>query len=219
VIALIAMGAIALLVWGGLSWLESDGPGSILSLTNTPVPLTAETLDAALIRVDDMEVDQYEVTNMQYARYAASHSYLPEEALHPVVNITWQEARSYCEWVGKRLPTEEEWHLAAAGEEGRVYPWGDEADPSRLNSDNNRETDGLVRVDAFAEGRTPDGIYQILGNASEWVIGSADHPQSHCGGSWRDFALTNSRCFWETGSNESADTIGFRCVRGGEASD
>ena len=212
-VILIAAGAIGLLIWGGMRWAASGGLSAILPPADTPVPLTAENLDAAMIRVDGLAIDQYEVTNLQYARYDPGYSYDVGEAVHPAVNVSWTEAQSYCEWAGKTLPTEDEWRLAAAGEEGRVYPWGDEADPSRLNSENNRQTDGLVRVDAFPEGSTPSGIHQLLGNASEWVMGPADHPQTHCGGSWGDFGLTNSRCFWETGPTAAADTIGFRCVR------
>jgi formylglycine-generating enzyme required for sulfatase activity len=213
--AMAVMGVIvvASLAWLAISQLGSGGVRGILGPAETPVPPTAESLDAATVALDGLEIDQYEVTNLQYQRYKPDHRYDPGEELYPAVHVTWTEAQAYCEWMEKRLPTEEEWQRAAGGEEGWIYPWGNEADPSRLNSDNNRETDGLVRVDAFTEGKTPSGIYQLLGNASEWVTGSADHPQTHCGGSWRDFGLTNSRCFWEADPNSAAETIGFRCIR------
>jgi serine/threonine protein kinase len=217
VIAMLALGALGLLAWGSISWFGGGGLGSILPAADTPVPLTAESLDAAMVRVDGLEVDQYEVTNLQYARYAPDHAYEPGEELMPAVNVSWAEAQGYCEWVGKALPSQEEWRLAAAGEEGWTYPWGNEADPSRVNSENNRQTNGLLPVDALPEGSTPEGITQMLGNASEWVVGPADHAQTHCGGSWQDFGLTTSRCFWATGPDAEADTIGFRCARPLEA--
>jgi serine/threonine protein kinase len=213
VMVMLVAGALGLLAWGGFSLFGSDRLVGIVPAADTAVPLTAEDLDAAVVRVDGLEVDQYEVTNLQYARYAPDHSYKPGEELMPAINVTWAEAQGYCEWAGKALPTQDEWRLAAAGQEGRTYPWGNEADSSRVNSENNRQTNGLLRVDGLPEGSTPEGITQMLGNASEWVVGSADHPQTHCGGSWQDFGLTTSRCFWEAGPSARADTIGFRCAR------
>ena len=54
---------------------------------------------------------------------------------HPVVGVNWYGAAAYCEWVGRRLPTEAEWEKAARGENGQLFPWGDGFDSSLANLD------------------------------------------------------------------------------------
>lgn len=177
-----------------------------------PIRLSAEELDAAQVPVGNLLVDKYEVTNLQYARFDANHTYNEADALLPVVNVTWEEAKAYCQWAKKSLPDESEWELAAAGSEGRIYPWGDEVDHSRVNSQDNRNTSGLLPVDSLPQGATPDGILNLLGNASEWVVGPPEHPRTHRGGSFEGIGLTNSRSYWEDLNGVVSDTIGFRCV-------
>jgi serine/threonine protein kinase len=211
--ALLAVILVPLLVWGGVALFKSGRLDSIGQPAEPPLSaLTAEELDAKMVPVDGFRMDRYEVTNLQYSRFSPAHPYDLGDEMLPVVNVTWEDARSYCQWGGKRLPTEAEWVLAAAGEEGWTYPWGEETDHSRLNSADNRDTSGLMPVDSLPAGSTPGGITNLLGNASEWVIGSPEHPQTHRGGSYQDSGLTNSRDFWAS-VGYSADTVGFRCVQ------
>jgi formylglycine-generating enzyme required for sulfatase activity len=144
--------------------------------------------------IDNFYLSVFAVTNEQFARFLSemkpsreqvqlwiswldriviqadnSCRALPEFRSHPVVNVTWFGADAYCKWAGLRLPTEIEWEKAARGAFGRIFPWGNEWDPDRLcwwGSHDEKET--TVPVDAFENGSSPYGIFQMGGNIEEW---------------------------------------------------
>jgi iron(II)-dependent oxidoreductase len=101
---------------------------------------------------------------------------LPRDAA--VIHVSWHEAQAYCRWAGRRLPTELEWEVAAAGEptadgtalaeDKRRYPWGDSApDPKRANLDGHAL--GTIDVGALPAGDSAFGCRQMIGNAWEWT--------------------------------------------------
>lgn len=109
---------------------------------------------------------------------------VPAEPHAPVGHVNWYEAEAYCNWAGRRLPTEAEWELAASAEPApngrgittrkRRYPWGGEPpSPERANLDSRFL--GCVDVSAFASGDSAFGCRQMLGNVWEWTA-SAFYP-------------------------------------------
>lgn len=110
---------------------------------------------------------------------------------YPANNVSWQGAYAYCDWVGKRLPTEAEWEKAARGEDKRRFPWGDEP-PVETKARFARDPGGgideiLEPVDALPEGVSPYGLHHASGNVWEWV--SDWYRQHYC--DWCDDAESN----------------------------
>jgi len=135
-------------------------------------------------------IDQYEATQAQVARFALAHGNdcgekpcnleipnitqrelrIPDgEAQFPSLGMSFDGAKAYCAWVGKRLPTEAEWELAARHDpitgRDRTYPWGDTFEPGIANV-----FGAIERVGAFTGDRSAIGVRDLGGGTHEWVL-------------------------------------------------
>lgn len=128
--------------------------------------------------LQEYRIDKYPVTNIQFARFMAEANYRPPldwpegrfqsgVAKHPVTMVSWYDASNYCTWSGKRLPTEAEWEKAARGEDGRRWPWGEQMNPSYLNTYYGVGSASDVTV--YPEGSSPYGVMDMAGNVFEWI--------------------------------------------------
>jgi iron(II)-dependent oxidoreductase len=157
----------------------------------------------------------------------------PRELIdHPVVGISWYEANAYATWAGKRLPTSEEWQRAGTwpksggGSATELrYPWGNGFDPFKANT----WACGAHRtfpVDGFADGNTPNGIRQLIGNVWEWVDAEFQPPAQEGasvhlaekmaevrGGAFDTYFHSQATCQFRTGQPLlfRGANVGFRC--------
>ena len=145
---------------------------------------------------------------------------------HPINCVGYEDARSYCEWVDKRLPTENEWERAARGKSGRRYPWGDAPPADQLcwRRDGKSEP-GTCPIGSHAPGKSPDGLMDMAGNVWEWTTGRyCKYGSSGCsderrvarGGSWAstDPELVTTTVRDEIFESDRGSSTGFRCARG-----
>ncbi|MGQ9607940.1 MAG: SUMF1/EgtB/PvdO family nonheme iron enzyme [bacterium] len=131
------------------------------------------------VYLDEYYIDKYEITNAQYKKFIDStgraaprhwenNTYPEGRADHPVVYVSWEDADAYCQWAGKRLPTEAEWEKAARGTDARIWPWGNTFDPTKCNVECWEGSDSKP-VGSYPEGITPYGAFDMAGNVWEWT--------------------------------------------------
>jgi formylglycine-generating enzyme required for sulfatase activity len=142
------------------------------------------------VTVRAFQLDVTEVTNHAYGECVAAKVCPAPDSLagsplvngnprefhrpeHPVVGVSWDDAAGYCEFQGKRLPTEAEWERAARGEDGRSYVWGNDApDPARHGVFGGKAATEDVK--RYPDGRGPYGHFDLAGNVWEWVADEYD---------------------------------------------
>lgn len=136
------------------------------------------------VSLPEYRIGRYPVTNAEYQRFLddTDHPwpasweegrYPAGKANHPVVTVSWHDALAYCKWLSQktgkiyRLPTEAEWEKAARGTDGREYPWGNDFDKTKCNT----QESGILTttsVGIYLEGASPYGVHDMAGNVWEW---------------------------------------------------
>ncbi len=207
------------------------------------------------VYLDAFWIDRTEVTNAQFKQCVKEGQCLTptkgcvpsnptyfdsEKGSYPVVCVDWNTAQAYCQWAGRRLPTNAEWEKAARGTDGRIYPWGN--DTPRCYLANTQACLAMAdEVGLRPEGASPYGALDMLGNVSEWVADWYDEdyytysprenppgPTSwNSGIAWKDWEIRVVRGGswwtrpWMTRAAERqyrptegtlGDKLGFRCV-------
>lgn len=195
---------------------------------------------AHTVFIDPFYIDIYEVTNADYKKYLDAANYeKPDfwdnpdfnDPKQPVVGVSWKDAVNYCAWMKKRLPTEAEWEKASRGTRPIEFPWGNEPpDGKKLNF--NEENKKTLPVGSFEAGKSDYGVYDLAGNAAEWVNdyhwalyylfsgktnpkGAKSGPYKVVrGGHWRSVA-SDVRMTYRNASAPTVkrETIGFRCAK------
>jgi formylglycine-generating enzyme required for sulfatase activity len=156
------------------------------------------------VELSKYRIGKFPVTKREYQAFVKATQHTPPyfwngqeyprgEEKHPVIDVSWDDAQAYCDWLTEaarqwakehydwhwnsykyRLPTEAEWEKAARGIDRRVYPWGDTWDPKRLNCSKGRpkgDRGATTPVDQFSpQGDSPYGIADMAGNVFEWCL-------------------------------------------------
>ncbi len=136
------------------------------------------------VTLDAFWMDQLEVTNAMYALCVQAGGCTPPQSFksqrrpsyfdnpefkdYPVIYVTWGQARTYCEWAGRWLPTEAEWERAGRGDDFRTFPWG-EAKADGLLANFNMLVGDTSRAGTYPAGASPFGVLDLAGNVAEWV--------------------------------------------------
>lgn len=195
------------------------------------------------VTVSGFEIDRFEVSNATYQLCVAAKAcdptpYLDDPALgaadHPVVGASWYDARRFCAWLGRRLPTEAEWEYAAKGTDHRRFPWKGPFEPANANTARLGDPfDTTAPVTAMPAGDSPFGVRNMAGNAAEWVADYFDptyyrtgldqpDPKGPAtgrdrvvrGGSYRDSSYLVRVAARRAQSPTDVDnTVGIRCAR------
>ena len=169
------------------------------------------------ISLPAFSIGKFEVTNERYAKVVKNHKYPPEWIHYPVVWVSHIDAEAYCEAVGKRLPTEQEWEKAARGSDGLVYPWGNKFDKTAAVTNKTAVNNQPSVVGSRENGKSPYGVMDMAGNVWEWTSSYDGRYVILKGGSYYEGKSYSKT----TGSltsipDDSKEYVGFRCASDGK---
>jgi formylglycine-generating enzyme required for sulfatase activity len=208
---------------------------------------SADEMPGHWVYLDTFWIDRTEVTNAMYETCVQAGGCSPPAEKgsktrlfyygdpryrdYPVIHVSWEDASAYCQWMGRRLPTEAEWEKAARGADRRSYPWGD-ADPTTRLTNYNNQVGDTTPVGSYPDGASPYDLLDMAGNVREWVgdwynagyyrIAPVDNPHGPAsgefrvlrGGSWFSpgRAIRSAFRHWNI-PDRGYDDSGFRCAR------
>lgn len=186
-------------------------------------------------------IDKYEVSNKRYKEFVDATKHGPPPYFHytdfstienlPVTKVSWFDAKAFCKWEGKRLPSEAEWEKAARSTDGRKYPWGNEFDTSKVNGAGNHT--GPMDVTSFEVGKSLYGAHHMAGNVYEWTESWYERYEGNeyadddygknfkvvRGGSWGGLGHYSLNIYLRTtyrfpvNPEEKYEDLGFRCAK------
>ncbi len=194
-------------------------------------------------------IDKYLVTNAEFKKFLDATRYGPKDRLNflrhwkngsfpegwahkPVTWVSQEDARAYAQWAGKRLPHEWEWQYAAQGTDGRIYPWGNEWQPSAVPKPaQGRISPEPEDVGAHPSGVSPFGVMDLVGNVWQWTDEYTDeHTRGGILRGGNNYQPRGSIWYFPQAyrndqhgklllmapSYDRSGTVGFRCVMDGE---
>jgi formylglycine-generating enzyme required for sulfatase activity len=165
-------------------------------------------------------MDVHPITVGQYQKYCEEPgNKMPSEPSwgliedHPVVNVSWEDAKGYCKWSGKRLPSDTEWEYGAIGQDGRSYPWG-YAEPTEKHANFDNILEKTTPIGTYPEGVSAFGLWDMGGNVLEWTERGSGSYHLVRGGSWY-YDEDGLRCDYRLRASPSRrdNDVGFRCAR------
>lgn len=216
-------------------WFDREGPRTKAWLPTYRIDLTPVTMAAYAEFVADTGTRQPTMDaatwkkqgfiqdfEKEVVRFTWKNGAPPADRVdHPVVLIMWKEASAYCRWRGamvgqtRRLPTEAEYEKAARGQRGILYPWGNDWDAAKLNSQV-EGPDDTMPVGSFPNGASPYGMLDAAGNVFQWTATPWAYRRGAMtakGSAWDDFAglgrgaFRHGRRAWVRHV-----LVGFRCA-------
>jgi len=177
------------------------------------------------------KIGKYPVTNAQYQLFINDNpsvelpknwdmerrTYPDGKDNYPVKQVSYLQAEDFCKWGGYRFPTDSEWEKAARGTDSRTYPWGEQWGDGLFCNTEESGIDETTPVDAYPQGVSPYGVWDLSGNVSEWTSTRGTNSTTSKivkGGSFRlnRYSAESARSS-EDSPNDTWPWNGFRCVK------
>jgi formylglycine-generating enzyme required for sulfatase activity len=211
-----------------------------------PWESSARRYHAQKMHIPQFRIDRYPVSNAEFKEFLTATSYHPADdhnflrdwkdgafpaswGKKPVTWVSFEDARAYAKWAGKRLPHEWEWQYAAQGQDNRVYPWGDSWNPAAVPvAEKGRQMVPPDDSDAHPAGASLFGVLDLVGNVWQWtdeycdahtcaaILRGGSHYQPQ-GSRWyfpQAYRLSeHGKYLLMAPSLDRAATVGFRCVQ------